>query len=190
MVGLGGLGNFVGLGLTLMGVREILAIDKDVVELHNLNRQFLYREKDVGRSKAKVFCERIKEINPDVNVKCISSDYKKVIGDYLDKYKFVFDCLDSFEEKLKLEELVTENNILIHGSVGFRKGFAYAFLKNRTPRIDEFVFGSEDEKEVLVSDVMMISGIMLNIFVDILQNKYDFRNIYFYNGKVRIFKAK
>jgi molybdopterin/thiamine biosynthesis adenylyltransferase len=68
VLGLGGLGSHVALSLAAIGVGEMLLVDHDTVELMNLNRQLLYSDKDIGRSKVEAAAERIGEINPHVRV--------------------------------------------------------------------------------------------------------------------------
>ena len=51
LLGTGGLGCSVAIGLAWLGVKKMILIDKDVVEVHNLNRQILFTNKDVGKSK-------------------------------------------------------------------------------------------------------------------------------------------
>lgn len=66
--GAGALGNEALKNLALIGFGNILVCDFDDIELHNLTRSILFRREDEGRSKAEVAAERIREINPDVNV--------------------------------------------------------------------------------------------------------------------------
>ena len=66
--GCGALGNEVLKNLALLGVGHIWVIDYDTIEIHNLTRSVLFRESDIGRHKAEVVAERVKELNPDTQV--------------------------------------------------------------------------------------------------------------------------
>lgn len=68
VVGIGGAGATAALSLVLSGVGQVHCIEPDVVELSNLNRQILFAEADVGRSKLDVALERLRAHNSDITV--------------------------------------------------------------------------------------------------------------------------
>ena len=68
VLGLGGSGSHVASSLTSAGVGWIRAVDSDTVELSNLNRQVLYGESDLGRSKVERATARLSEMNSDIHI--------------------------------------------------------------------------------------------------------------------------
>ena len=80
VVGAGALGNEILKNLALVGIGHILIIDFDVVEAANLTRSVLFRAEDIGKLKAEVAAQRLKELNPDVKVACICGDITSDVG--------------------------------------------------------------------------------------------------------------
>ncbi|MHA1127250.1 MAG: HesA/MoeB/ThiF family protein, partial [Candidatus Heimdallarchaeota archaeon] len=68
IAGVGALGSFIGANLALSGVGRLILVDMDTIETSNLNRQFLYRKKDVRKYKANVAAKRLRELNPDIEI--------------------------------------------------------------------------------------------------------------------------
>lgn len=68
ILGCGGIGSHVGWNLTTLGVGEIDLVDFDVVEMSNLNRQILYDEYDIGKSKVEVLQEKLHNLNKNINI--------------------------------------------------------------------------------------------------------------------------
>jgi molybdopterin/thiamine biosynthesis adenylyltransferase len=68
VVGAGGLGSPVALYLAAAGIGRIGLVDDDAVSLSNLQRQILFRTKDVGRAKVQAGAEALKALNPGVEI--------------------------------------------------------------------------------------------------------------------------
>ena len=73
IIGIGALGTVATELLARSGIGTLILIDRDVIELSNLQRQTLFDEADVGRSKAVVAKEKIAQINLDVKLKHMQS---------------------------------------------------------------------------------------------------------------------
>ncbi len=80
VVGCGGLGGYILEELARLGVGQIVAIDPDVFEEHNLNRQLLSSIELLGTAKTDAAVQRIAEINPAVKVRPINLAFGKENG--------------------------------------------------------------------------------------------------------------
>ena len=106
VVGAGAVGNEVIKNLALLGIGEIHVFDFDTIEKHNLTRSVLFRESDVGLSKAEVASRRAMEMDP--NIKVIP-----IIGDFWDRlslaelqtFDVLFCCVDNFEARIRCNTL-------------------------------------------------------------------------------------
>ena len=80
-VGAGGLGSPLAFYLTAAGVGRIGIVDFDVVDFSNLQRQILHTTDDVGRPKLDSAAEKLKALNPNVNVELHETrlDRKRVV---------------------------------------------------------------------------------------------------------------
>jgi len=96
VVGAGALGNEVTKNLAMMGVRLIVIVDRDTVEMANLSRSAFFRESDHGRRKPDVLMERLLELNPDVKILPLNGDIEEVIGlGLIRRMDMIFSCLDN-----------------------------------------------------------------------------------------------
>ena len=86
-IGAGGLGSPAALYLAAAGVGTLGIVDFDRVDLSNLQRQVLHGTKDVGRSKLDSACDRLRDINPEIELRLhecrFSSDNaQQIVADY------------------------------------------------------------------------------------------------------------
>ncbi len=98
VVGAGALGNEVLKNLALMNVGNIFIVDFDTIEYANLCRSVLFREKDIKRDKFKslIAAERIKEMNPNINVQAVNGDIMIDVGlGVFDRMDVIIGCLDN-----------------------------------------------------------------------------------------------
>jgi molybdopterin/thiamine biosynthesis adenylyltransferase len=100
VVGAGALGNEVLKNLALVGIGRIFVVDFDRVELSNLSRSVLYRAEDRGRLKAEVAAERVRELNPDVDIVACTANVVTGLGlGLFRRMDLVIGCLDNLEAR-------------------------------------------------------------------------------------------
>ena len=80
VAGVGAVGNEVVKLLALMGVGHLLLVDFDTIEISNLTRSVLFRETDIGQSKAQVAALRARDLNPDITVQAIQGNLEFDVG--------------------------------------------------------------------------------------------------------------
>ncbi len=120
VIGCGGLGGYVIEELARLGVGTIIAIDPDVFEEHNLNRQILSTPATLGRAKAEAAAVRVAEINPAVTLVPRQEAYTPENGEeLLHGSQVIVDALDSIQTRLALAKTCTDLGIpMVHGAIG------------------------------------------------------------------------
>jgi molybdopterin/thiamine biosynthesis adenylyltransferase len=104
VIGLGGLGGTVTECLSRAGVGQLVLVDHDEFEDHNLNRQLLCTQDLIGASKAQSAAERVMRINNSLSVKSYNDFLdQKNAERILDGCGVVVDCLDSIDSRFVLE---------------------------------------------------------------------------------------
>lgn len=104
IVGLGGIGSFAGEFIARSGVGKMTIIDGDAFDPTNKNRQLTAMDSTVGKNKAVVLGERIKDINPEIELNVIQEFVlPERVWTLLEEYKpdYVMDCIDSVTPKLE-----------------------------------------------------------------------------------------
>lgn len=175
--GLGGLGSVISYELAGLGVGDILLVDKDKVSLTDLNRQFLYNEKDIGKPKVEAGVKRLRSFNSDIKIKGINSDISRV--DFSDR-DVVFSCLDNWKSRFILDEKShREDFIIIHGSARKFRGMVYVHYFKKNPCFKEiFKISKHKEKTQITCHVCTaISSIMISQFLNLLQGKNVFNQL-------------
>lgn len=120
MVGLGGVGAYAAEQLARAGIGRMTIVDGDVVNVTNRNRQLLALGSTQGRPKAEVMAERIRDINPDVELEVINQYMKDdAIIELVSKpYDYVVDAIDTVAPKVFLLYYAKQNNQRIVSCMG------------------------------------------------------------------------
>ncbi|MBP9855040.1 MAG: ThiF family adenylyltransferase [Candidatus Omnitrophica bacterium] len=105
VVGAGGLGCAALMGLASSGIGTIGICEFDLLQESNLHRQHLYNHRDIGKAKVHLATERIKSLNPSVQV--IQFPYELTpsnIHSVIDNFDIVLDCTDNFKAKFLIND--------------------------------------------------------------------------------------
>ena len=128
-VGIGGLGSPAVLYLAAAGVGTIGIADDDVLDLANLHRQIVHTMDDVGEPKVHSAEKRLRELNPEVQVKTFdrrvtAENVSQLVGEY----DIVVDGCDNPETRYLLNDACFfEKTPFVHGSIFRYEGRATTF---------------------------------------------------------------
>lgn len=119
LFGCGGVGSFILEALVRAGVGTIDIVDKDVVDITNINRQLIATYDTIGKDKVEVAKVRALSINPNIIVTTykIFFDENTTEIDF-SKYDYIIDAIDSVKSKIEIIKRAKEANIPIISSMG------------------------------------------------------------------------
>lgn len=121
VIGLGGVGSFAAEFICRGGVGKMTIVDGDVVDPTNRNRQLPALATNHGQSKADIMAERLKAINPELNLNVVKSFVTPDAVDQilsLTNYDYIVDAIDSVTPKLTFLTQAHKRNIRIVSSMG------------------------------------------------------------------------
>lgn len=119
VAGCGGLGGFVIEELGRLGVGHITAVDGDVFDETNLNRQLLATMENLGKSKAKTAQTRMQDVNPDTTVDAVHTMIcEENCSQLVRGHHLVIDALDNISTRKLLEKSCELEGIpMVHGAI-------------------------------------------------------------------------
>ena len=134
VAGTGGLGSSIAIYLACAGIGKMRLVDRDIVDLTNLNRQILYADSDVGRKKAECARDKIRMVNPSVEVEALSTVITEdSVNEIVDGCDMVLDAMDNFHARYLLNKAILAKNIpLFHGAIDGFYGQATTIVPGRT----------------------------------------------------------
>ncbi|HXG06424.1 MAG TPA: ThiF family adenylyltransferase [Nitrososphaera sp.] len=180
VVGAGGIGNPVVTQLVAMGIGKLRIVDRDVVEITNLHRQHLYTDDDIGRVKVEAAAERLRRLNPTVEIEPVPTSVTKYTAEDIVKgFDVVIDALDSVDARYALNDACIEHNIpLIYaGAIGVT-GSVCTILPNKSaclrcmfPELNEEEMPACSTEGVHPSILYLVAGIQVSEAVKIITGK-------------------
>lgn len=161
IVGVGGLGSPIALYLAGAGVGCIGLIDYDCVSMSNLQRQVLYSEKELGKSKAICAAERLTALNSEITVhayptRLTKENAKEIIG----KYDIVVDGCDNFSTRYLIDEVCAEEQKpYVYGAIGGFEGQVSVFHYGEKQKTYRDLYPDEDEMKRMPSPAKGVMGV-------------------------------
>ncbi len=160
IAGVGALGCEIAKDFALMGVGKLILCDLDKIETSNLSRQMLFYKGDEGRYKAEVAAERLKLMNPFMEIETYTIKLQKIP---MDKYKecdVIIAALDNVQARMDLNKFCIKlgKPMVEGGTVGF-EGHVQVIIpqSTRTEDGNRFPFGNKEAVINSVRDEMLWS---------------------------------
>ena len=118
--GVGGVGGYVCEALCRSGVGHIDIVDNDTVSVSNINRQVIALSSTVGQNKVDVMEQRMKDINPEIEVTAFNTFYTPDTEGEIDLsgYDYIVDAIDTVSGKISLAVRAEALGIRIISSMG------------------------------------------------------------------------
>lgn len=137
IVGMGALGTVIANHLVRSGIGYIRLIDRDVVELSNLQRQSLFDEKDAELTLPKVIAaeKKLKIINSTIEIEAVIADVNlDNAEDLLGGFDVILDGTDNFYTRYLINDVAIKYNIpWVHGAAVSSRGMFSVIIPGKTP---------------------------------------------------------
>ena len=168
VVGIGGLGSISSTKLVTLGVQHLRIVDPDRISASNLQRQFLYREKEIGQPKIHLAAKRLKPLNPEVTIEPVETRLdKNTVDGILDGMDLVVDGLDRFAPRYILNEACCRHGVpyVFAGALG-ATGNLTTFLPGKTACL-ECVYGGVDDAQQPTCETIGVYPTLLGVVANI-----------------------
>ncbi len=118
--GIGGVGSYVAEGLARAGIGKLTLVDKDTVDITNLNRQLPALHSTLGKPKAEVMAQRIRDINPKCKIEAAECFFLPENADTFDftQYDYIVDAIDTVTGKIAIIEKAYTESVPVISSMG------------------------------------------------------------------------
>jgi len=137
VIGMGALGTVIANNLCRAGVGYLRLVDRDYVELSNLQRQTLYNEQDAADQmpKAVAAVKHLEKINSEIQIEAVLKDVNSGnVESILDGMDLVVDGTDNLETRLLINDACLKNNIpWVHGAALAGSGLTMNIIPGQTP---------------------------------------------------------
>lgn len=180
IAGCGGLGSNIAMMLVRAGMKNLVIVDFDTVEVSNLNRQF-YFLKDVGKLKTEAITENLQQINPAINIHTITKklDKSNILKYFID-CDVIVEAFDSVEAKTMIAQQFQKNEfsekflVAASGLAGTPSAnfISTKRISNNIYICGDFYSESNSSSGLLSTRVMVTAAHQANMVIRILSENY------------------
>ncbi len=170
IAGVGGLGATVSQLLVRAGIGKLYLIDDGWVDWPDLNRQLLYDETDIGRSKLDTAAQRLQQINSRVTIERLRGRIDasfKLPADV----SLIADCLDNYSSRFHLDACLEKGAFLVHGGIEGDRGQVLTLQKGVSQSLSDIFTGAvQPQGEIPVSGdgAAILAGLMVTELLNVI----------------------
>lgn len=168
VAGLGGLGSLVAQQLAAMGIGKLKLVDRDIVTLTDLHRQYLYSEDDVGKLKVEAAIDRLKKLNSDVIYCGEDVTVTEEMADLLIKdVDVVIDGMDSMWARYALNySCIRAGKPYVYGAAVGMHGVASTIIPGKTACL-RCIYPSAQDESLLSCSIVGVHPSVLGVISSI-----------------------
>lgn len=183
IIGLGALGTVSAQLLARAGIGKLILIDRDIVELSNLQRQSLFDEYDINKPKALAAKEHLKKINSNIEINFFTEDlnFENIGKIFSLTFDLILDCTDNLETRFLINDYSIKNRIpFIYASAVGSKGYIFNVIPGKNyPCLRCFLkegrqLDTCETDGVLNTITNLISSVQVNEAIKILTKNSNF----------------
>ncbi|MFA6888350.1 MAG: HesA/MoeB/ThiF family protein [Candidatus Woesearchaeota archaeon] len=195
IIGIGALGTTAANLLARAGVNLAL-FDIDTVELSNLQRQTIFTETDIGKSKALQAAIYLKKVNSSIKIKGYNTEINSKTIHILKQYNIILDCTDTMETRFIINDYCVKNKkAWILSSVIQSIGRMKIFLPNKaclrclySPTLLTQECGKCDKVGILNTIPSIMAAIQINECIKYLTQKKNCEDLIAYDVTKQLFE--
>ncbi len=175
VVGCGALGTVIANNLARAGVGYIRIIDRDFVEIDNLQRQVLFDEDDVkrGMPKAVAAADRLRKVNSSIQIEAVVSDvHRRNIEGFIKDVNVVLDATDNFETRFLLNDACFKHSVpWVYGAAIASYGMTMNIFPRATPCFRSIVASLPASGSVDTCDTVGVLNSITSIVASLQSNE-------------------
>jgi adenylyltransferase/sulfurtransferase len=169
IIGCGALGTTIANNLVRSGIGKITVVDRDIIELNNLQRQVLFDEKDIGLPKASTLADKLKEINSEIKIDAVVDDVNhENIEEIINRTNVVLDGTDNMLIRFLINDACVKHNIpWIYGGAIKTNGMTMNIIPKKTPCLRCLINDLPKTGSLPTCDTVGVLNTIPNVIADI-----------------------